>query len=552
MSRRHTSEDNKDEKALDRLIRSTFIDAGFKSISCRNKEIEVEGVRTEFDHFYCYGNVWILIEQTTGNSRGNNHFPDKLRKFSILLQNKQKLQGVLRSKLNLEIDLSEFSDTVVFRILYVSLHAQDLKLHSIEHQLGIRLLRIEHLRYFRSLSKTVKLSCKYEILKYLDISDHQVTGIRAHKHLDLEGFQLQSTRSLPQGISIVSFYCAPDILLKRGYVLRRDSWQDGDALYQRMIDGKKIMQMRKFLAEKRGVYYNNIIVSLPRGTRFEYSSTAGNNGRGSGQVIIPDGVQDICIIDGQHRVMCYHEGVDTHERDISALRNKHDLLVTGIIYPESWSADDRIKHEAGLFYEINTAQKRLAAAVRQSIQTVLKPYSAVAISKAITNRLALDHPFSGVIKSHHFGTGKVSPSSIIDYGLKYVVDIEGPNRHESLYKIWRSENGDIDISSDEKSRLSDYQEFCCNHLKLYFKGFVADRKEVWISDRSRSMAQSTVAINGLIHCFREIVSSGKLQDYEGYRQCFSRLTIDFSPKEFRWGSSGWKRLGGTIFLQCFG
>lgn len=67
----------------------------------------------------------------------------------------------------------------------------------------------------------------------------------------------------PSGFSVVSFYVDPDALLRRAYVLRRNGWRDGLGLYQRLIIPGKISSIKTHLKEKKRVFANNIVITLP-------------------------------------------------------------------------------------------------------------------------------------------------------------------------------------------------------------------------------------------------------------------------------------------------
>jgi DNA modification methylase len=93
------------------------------------------------------------------------------------------------------------------------------------------------------------------------------------------------------------------------------------------------------------------------------------------------------IIDGQHRVFCYHEGSDVLEPKIAILRKRQHLLVTGIIYPSGIKEQARLEFEARLFLEINDTHpcqfpvalvQRLVRALCPENSIVLDPYMGVA------------------------------------------------------------------------------------------------------------------------------------------------------------------------------
>ena len=63
---------------------------------------------------------------------------------------------------------------------------------------------------------------------------------------------------------IISFYIDAESLLKRAYVLRQEGWRKKENVgyYQRMLDAKKIVSMRRYLSSERRVFINNIITTI--------------------------------------------------------------------------------------------------------------------------------------------------------------------------------------------------------------------------------------------------------------------------------------------------
>ena len=128
------------------------------------------------------------------------------------------------------------------------------------------------------------------------------------------------------------------------YVLRRDSWSDEEGLYQRILLRKKISNMRKYLTTAKRVFVNNIIVTLPQETKLNDPKLHAKNldpklltKVENVSISVPYQTDAIGIIDGQHRVFCYHEGADKYESEIKKLRGRQNLLVTGIVFPSAYN-----------------------------------------------------------------------------------------------------------------------------------------------------------------------------------------------------------------------
>ena len=70
--------------------------------------------------------------------------------------------------------------------------------------------------------------------------------------------------SFKEGYKIISFYIDAASLLKRAYVLRQEGWRKKENVgyYQRMLDSKKIVGMRRYLSTEGRVFINNIITTI--------------------------------------------------------------------------------------------------------------------------------------------------------------------------------------------------------------------------------------------------------------------------------------------------
>lgn len=142
----------------------------------------------------------------------------------------------------------------------------------------------------------------------------------------------------------------------------------------------------------------------------------------------------IGIIDGQHRVFAYHEGLDKYEKVISSERKKKNLLITGVLYPKTQKEKDKLKFESELFLEINDKQSRVKSDLKQAIQKIVSPLDDVSIAKAVISQMALNGPLENLLEVHFFDTGRIKTTSIVSYGLEHIVRIQGEN---SLYNLWK-------------------------------------------------------------------------------------------------------------------
>jgi hypothetical protein len=358
---------SKEEKAVRRRdkkfrtdIKTVFTNATFKQVPTRNTQLTIAGRQGDIDSFFVYENVLVLVEDTTAKSNVKDHISKSSSFFSHVAKHSDEALRVLSSKFQRfrAIRANSGFDDAEYRwvFVYCSLQQFDRKYES--RYPSLKFLRYASLQYFLSLSKTIKGSIRFEILRFLGLkmSDigNQQSGQDKCEYTAL--VLSESPSGFPPGHKIVTFLVEPQMLLEQAYVLRRDGWEDSECLYQRLLVKAKIQKMREYLASEGRVFVNNIIATLPYDTRFL---------DGKGKQIEHDRLTpkktikvellrnfgSIGLVDGQHRVFAYHEGKDKLDKDIELLRKKQHLLVTGIVYPPGFDPLAKTQFEAKLFLD---------------------------------------------------------------------------------------------------------------------------------------------------------------------------------------------------------
>lgn len=558
--RRKLSAEERKKRALTRSyrkqIRETFQNAGFLCIASREIPVVVRDRSSDIDALFCYENIAVLVEDSMATA---DHLSDHVKAKAAWCEYASgEMEDLLEA---LHAALPEFRKYVrrikkyrldEFHIVFIYAHRYNLdEKYRKRYADTMRFMSYPELQYFRNLAATIGKSARFEILKFAGLELAQVGPPRSSNETsNYEGFLVSEAPSgFPPGHKLVSFLADPRSLLERAYVLRADSWRDGDCLYQRLLVKPKISGMRAYLSDTGRVFVNNIIVTLPYDTRVTE--------RGNGQHInkhirsinveLPRRFSTIGIVDGQHRVFAYHEGTDEAEKEIAVLRDKQHLLVTGIIYPKQILETAKEQFEARMFLEINDKQTRVKSNLKQSIERLLSPFSALAIAKAVVERLSTTGPLSDLLEVHFFDRGKIKTASIVSYGLRHIVR---PDGNHSLLSTW----GGSQKAIKKKSRLAlnDYVDHCADEINLLLGAFRnAVGQNLWVADRSKSRVLTTTTINGLIYCMRCLLENGKTGDFDYYSDGFARMTIDFRPKKFPYKSSHWKALGTDLYKQCF-
>jgi DGQHR domain-containing protein len=545
--------------------RAVFQRIGFEWIKSDGIDFTFDGRTGELDDILITSNILLLVEYTTGKP-DSGHLAKKSILYEKILKNSgkwiseyQAVNSVFHSK----IDGGDFQpDEFQVFICYVSLNGASQEIEdAFPHY---RFLDGTRLRYFDALSKTIQRSAKHEFFNYLKVNIKKL-GDRLHKTEDdsknFNGHLLPEANSgYPKGFKVVSFYADPATLIEMSYVLRKDSWRDPDGLYQRILIGSKIKNMRKYLTNAKRVFVNNIIVTLPPQTIINDPSTGQNADNekltmvSAVKITVPLQPNMIGLIDGQHRVFSYHEAPnDTLEKEIAKQRIRQNLLVTGLIFPSSWTQNQKREFEAKLFLEINDTQAKAKTLLKQSIEVILNPYSTLAIAKEVVNRMSRRGPLSGLLQTNFFDPpDRIKTSSIVSYNLSPLIKLSGD---DSLFFAWDKKDKarltDSKTPSDErKTLLSEYIEYCGKQINEFLlEAKMALGPENWqVSTAKNRQFLNTTSIGGLLACIRLLIANNQLKGKPHYSAKLTRLkSIDFSS----YRSSAWRSLGEDIYAKCF-
>lgn len=542
------------------MARSIFRLTGFNRIvSLADKEFTYENTTTDFDDVYVYENILVCIEYTVSQP---SSIGDHLKKKKLIYDKIDKSPDIFCQYLcsinkELEEYLSKhynFSEIIV-KVVYCSRHTIDAS-----HKTNVPnpvYLDYAELRYFKNITDCIKKSAQHELINFLDIDPKFVGScgkIKISSASDNYSGSLlpEANSNFDAGFKVVSFYVDPESLLKRCYVLRKDGWRDSHNMYQRMISKGKIDSIRKYLKRHKRVFVNNIIATLPSDTKIvdDQGDTVNPSGITSTQSVeiqIPNRINTIGLIDGQHRTYSYYEAVKD-DQDIAKLRTKQNLLVTGIIYPNSVSEANKEKFEAQLFLELNTNQANAKSNLKQAIGLVLEPFSAESIATRVLVELDKSSgPLSGQVERYWFDKNKLKTTSIVSYALKPLVKTSGI---DSLYSLWGNTEKTTMVEKEDQNLLEEYVEFCVNEVNQILSAAKNNLPtNVWTVDKSvNGRMLTTTNINALLICLRVLIEKGESSNFATYKKHLSGLN-GFNFKDYH--SSQYKRMAEAIYLKFF-
>ena len=570
----------KEKRAHRNEISTILKNIGFsRLLHIDGKHFEYDQKKTEIDDIFINENIILLTEYTIGEPKDHlfskKIFYDKInqdkRKFIDFLLSEKKLvsfQNYYENKIKEKYSKNE----IRIQILYCSKKTiSDEYKNLVDH---VVFFDYHIVQYFKSLTKVIKKSSKYEFFDFIKIPFEEFgSNIKKSSISSSNKFSghilPEEKSSFDEGYKIVSFYMDAESLLKRSYVLRQSGWRDIESIghYQRMFEAKKISSMRKYLTEKNRVFINNIIstISIEKIKLYDKKGdmlSINDNGQfvkeNSTEVTpalieIVDECNIIGLIDGQHRTYAYHEGDDQFEPTISKLRKIQNLLVTGILFPKTENKQTRLKFEANLFLEINSNQTNIKSQLKQEIELMISPFSIVAISKKILHGLNKSGPLVNLIEQYWYEKEKIKTSSIVSFGLKPLIKIEDIKSKDSIYSIWKNPDKHKLKAKDNKEfyLLNEYINFTIEKIRDIFIALKANMHQSQWETYSTKNPQGVLTvtfINGILNVLRLLIENNKVLTIEDYKEKLKGID-KFDFKNFK--SSQYRKMGEEIFNKYF-
>lgn len=548
------------DAAFKRKIRDTFINIGFTSFPTAHKEFKIGHRIVELDYVFVYENVIVICEDTCGKAKDKDHIRKKNESFSEIMANKKDFIAWLKDVDAGKKQLIEKYRTDRFLVFYIYISQAELELTDDEKARYSNLVfwKPYTLAYFHRIARCLYYSARNELFRQLGISNEQLefSGSSGNKTtIKAPIIYPEDATGLRNGVRVVSFMMSAENLLRTCYVLRKDNWEESMWLYQRLVDKEKVRSIRAFLAEKGAAFYNNIIVALPDDVKFETASGEVVDITQIGDfqscsLIIPDEMNTVCVIDGQHRVFAHYEAPETekYERVIAPLRRQLHLLVTGLVFPPEMNGAERKKLQSEIFLEINSNAKTVPPDVLLHINMLKDPLSDVGIARRVVERLNKKCAFLNRFELSALDEGKIKVASIIKFALRYLVTITPVEGKASLYDYW---DGDKEaLCQGNEAALNAYIEFCAININMYFSAVREAFQGDW--DNPASKLLSVTAINGFIIAYNRQLAKNGIQDFEFYRDHIKNLSIDYAKENFPYISSQYRKFSTQILTEAFG
>lgn len=552
-------------------IENIFIRSGFTRLI--TKTFNMGSRDHEIDHCFIYENIIIICEDTTEKinpqqSEQSSEESHKLRKqetAACISKNQNNFIEILKKRNLNNTFLNKYCYSR-FKIyyLYFEYGAKNINEETKNRYRNIIFIDESTLNYFDIMSKSIKASFRYEIFKFLGLSQSDI-GIAepysdCRKTISASIIYPEQITGYSNGVRMVSFMMKPIDLLQNACVLRKDSWQKNIDLYQRLIEPKRIKQIRNFVCNNKCAFLNNIIVTLPDNIKFEKNNEIINidditQYENNIKMSIPSEFNSIVIIDGQHRVYSYYEDFDSNsqsEKIISSLRNELNLLVTGIVYPKKTIFDDNLqrrKFESNLFVSINKNAKSVDSDTLIQVQSILNPTSGEALSRKVIQKMNKRDPFKEMFQLSKVEKAPIKVASIIQYALSSLLYTKFAKT--SLYYYWIIKNNlSNDFLLKDSKQISDYVDYCAYNLSQYFLAIKKAFSDCW---NENSKLLKVISLNAFLIAYRDTLEECKGPQKEPfYYDAFKKLKIDFSCKEnkFRYGGAQYSKFANEIIIPA--
>lgn len=545
--------------AFRKKIRSSFTDAGFTYFSTLDKHFPIGARTVELDYLFLYENIIVICEDNTKQKKDIDHIRNKNESFAEIRNNKTAFLNWLSNTFPEKATMVKQYRPERYFLYYIYISQTELEITEDEKNRYSNLLfwDPETLSYFNRMAQCIQHSARYEIFRYLGLKNDEIgfSGSEGGKTtIKAPIIYPQEATGLRNGVRVVSFMMSAEKLLRTSYVLRKDSWEESMFLYQRLIEKDKVKSIRAFLAQKGEAFYNNIIVALPDNVTFEDDAGTPILVENIGdfqhcKLVLPDEMNSICIIDGQHRIFAHYEAPATekYELQIAPLRRQLHLLVTGLIFPTEMKEPERKQIQSQIFLDINDNTKKVAPNVLTHIEMVKDPFSDIGLARRVIERLNKKRVFLNRFELSALDESKIKVASIIKFALRYLVTVTPAEGKTSLYAYWQG-NKEAFQQKDEAS-LNDYIEFCANSIDLYFSAIRDAFKSSWNDPASKML--SVISINGFIIAFNRQLNKYGVSDYPFYSSCLRKLSIDFSKNGFPYTSSQYRKFSGRILAEAF-
>lgn len=544
-----------------RKIRNVFTGAGFSYIPINGHQMNIGLRRVEFDSLFIYENIWLICEDTVKTTNVRDHIRTKNEAIGEIKKNIDSFIKELNNLFPEHQQILNHYELQRIKLFGLYIPLEEPKLSDEDYKLfeNLTFVQPKTLNYFQWIVQTIRFSARNEIFRFLKLKTEHIGLIKSSStstQITAPIIYPQEFTGLKNNIRVVSFMMSAEDMLDTCYVLRKDNWEESIWLYQRLLDKRKIKNIRDFLEKKGQAFYNNIIVALPDNIAFidgaghyktleEISSLEGNC-----KLVLPKEKNSICVIDGQHRIFAHYEsGINSkQEQIISQLRKQLHLLVTGLVFPKCMTEGERAKIQSEIFLDINSNSKPVPPNVLLQIKRIKNPIADESLAQYVIELLNKDNEFYKLFQLSTLDNAPIKTASIVRFALRYLVTTTPAEGKVSLYTFWEGDKEKF-LRLDHDS-IDEYVKFCVNVLRNYLCAIKKNLSTYWNDNTSKLL--SVISFNGFIIALARQLKVNGIQDFSFYDEKFKNWKFNFTTEEFPYTASQYRKFSNVILKEVFG
>lgn len=205
-----------------------------------------------------------------------------------------------------------------------------------------------------------------------------------------------------RGRTLYNFWCPPEILLRLGYVARREIGKE--QFYQRLLKADRIASAAKYISDgkRQSLFPNSIILNFTRRPSFNVKKSWSRSPRISyGTLNFPNDYRSAWVIDGQHRLYAFSQ----------ARKARKELLL-----PVVGFSGLREEEQAEFFLVINREQKAVNPNLLWDLESQVHPWSPSGIIANTVKRLDQRGSLKGLVYYPLLGArGKGRPFKLANF-----------------------------------------------------------------------------------------------------------------------------------------
>ena len=158
-------------------IKYIFNMAGFTYINTENQHIKIGDRTIEIDFILLYKNIMLICEDTmTKTDNIKDHVRNKKEAFIEIGKNFSSFYEWLYDKFLDYQDIISKYDPDLYEVKFLYFSKEELNFTESDYRLfqGLRFVKPSILTYFHKMTKCIKRSIKYEIFKFLDLTNKNI------------------------------------------------------------------------------------------------------------------------------------------------------------------------------------------------------------------------------------------------------------------------------------------------------------------------------------------------------------------------------------------